>query len=190
VSTTEELRRRKSSGCGLERQEYGLGDLWCWPCDTLYLQKLAQSSLTRFSRSVGIVRSQTKATEFSFSIFFWSPGSQHVAQNIRSSYSCACVDVKKHVEFSWCWSSSPLNLYYTWAMLYILQEEEIEYAWIFTCLLHESNCPCFQRHWQGCLFVAQRYGCGKCQLMNCMKTGAIFSGLLWIHARNWWGMCM
>jgi hypothetical protein len=36
-----------------------------WPCDTLYPQKLALTSPTSGGRSVGIVRSRTKATEFS-----------------------------------------------------------------------------------------------------------------------------
>jgi hypothetical protein len=39
-----------------------------WPRDTLYPQKLALTSPTSGGRSVGIVRSRTKATEFSFSL--------------------------------------------------------------------------------------------------------------------------
>jgi hypothetical protein len=35
-----------------------------WPCDTLYPQELEPTSLTSSGRSVGIVRSRTKAMEF------------------------------------------------------------------------------------------------------------------------------
>jgi hypothetical protein len=58
VSTIEELLGRKSSGSGLESRDYG-------PSLSLYQQKLALTSLTSGSRSVGIVRSRTQATEFS-----------------------------------------------------------------------------------------------------------------------------
>jgi hypothetical protein len=66
LSTIEELLERKSSGSGLETQEYGQGDPSCWPRDTLYPQHLALTSPTSDSRSVGIVRLQTKAMEFRF----------------------------------------------------------------------------------------------------------------------------
>jgi hypothetical protein len=62
VSTTEELLGRNSSGSGLENREYG--DPLRWPCDTLYPQKLALTSLTCGGHSVGIVRLRTKTTEF------------------------------------------------------------------------------------------------------------------------------
>jgi hypothetical protein len=80
VSTFEELLRKNSDGSCLEIREYGLGDPLHCPCDTLYQLKLALTSLTRGSRSVGIVRSRTKATEFFYidfrRIFLkWSPGS-------------------------------------------------------------------------------------------------------------------
>jgi hypothetical protein len=65
VSTIEELFGRNSSGSGLEIREYGSGDPLRWPCDTVYPQKLALTSPTSGGRSVGIVRSRTKATEFS-----------------------------------------------------------------------------------------------------------------------------
>jgi hypothetical protein len=64
VSTIEELLERKGSGCGLENREYARVDPLRWPRDTLYPQKLELTSQTRGIRSVGIVRSQTKATEF------------------------------------------------------------------------------------------------------------------------------
>jgi hypothetical protein len=66
ASTTEELLRRKSSGCGLEIREYGRRDTSRWPRGILCLQKLALTSPTKDGRSVGIVRSRTQAKEFSF----------------------------------------------------------------------------------------------------------------------------
>jgi hypothetical protein len=64
VSTTEELLGRTSSGSGLESREYGRRDRCCWPRGTIYPQTLALSSPTRGDRSVGIVRSRTKTTEY------------------------------------------------------------------------------------------------------------------------------
>jgi hypothetical protein len=61
MSTIEELLERKSSGSGLEMLKYGRRDL---SRDTLYPQKLTLTSPTSGSRSVGKVRSRTKATEF------------------------------------------------------------------------------------------------------------------------------
>jgi hypothetical protein len=66
VTTIEELLGRKSSGLGQEIREYGIGDPLRWPRDTFYPQKLTLTSPTSSGRSVGIVHSQTKATEFSF----------------------------------------------------------------------------------------------------------------------------
>jgi hypothetical protein len=48
---------------GLEMWEYGRRDPSRWPRGTLYPQKLALTSPTSGDRSVGMVRSQTKATE-------------------------------------------------------------------------------------------------------------------------------
>jgi hypothetical protein len=56
VSTTEELLEKKSSGYGLENREYGRRDLLRRVRDTLHLEKLALTSPTIDSRSVGIVR--------------------------------------------------------------------------------------------------------------------------------------
>jgi hypothetical protein len=66
VSTIEELLGRNSSGSDLENQEYGRGDPLRWSRDTLYPQKLALTSPTSSGRSVDIVRSWVKATEFVF----------------------------------------------------------------------------------------------------------------------------
>jgi hypothetical protein len=70
VSTTEELLGRNNSGCGLESREYGHGDTLLWLRDTLYPQKLALTSPTSGCRSVGKVRSRTKATEFVINALF------------------------------------------------------------------------------------------------------------------------
>jgi hypothetical protein len=63
ASTIEELLGRKSSGSGLVSREYGYRNPSPWPRGTLCPQKLALTSPT--SGSVGIVLSQTQATEFS-----------------------------------------------------------------------------------------------------------------------------
>jgi hypothetical protein len=60
---------------GLERRDYGRKDPSRWPRGTLYPQKLALILLTSGGRSVGIVGSRTKATEFVFlvqNVFFGS----------------------------------------------------------------------------------------------------------------------
>jgi hypothetical protein len=68
VSTTEELLERNS---GLEIREYGRRDPSRWSCDILYSQKLVLTSPTSGCRSVRIVRSRTRATEFS--LYKWVP---------------------------------------------------------------------------------------------------------------------
>jgi hypothetical protein len=64
VSTIEELLERKSSGSGLESQQYGRSDPSHWPRGTVYPKKLVLISPTSGRRSVGILRSRTRATEF------------------------------------------------------------------------------------------------------------------------------
>jgi hypothetical protein len=71
VSTIEELLERKSSGSGLETENTSVGDLSRWPRDTLYPQKLVLSSPASGGHSIGTVRSQTKATEFSSNNKSW-----------------------------------------------------------------------------------------------------------------------
>jgi hypothetical protein len=61
-----QLLVRKISGSGLVSREYGRRDSSRLQRDTLNPQKLALSSSTSGGRSVGIVRSLTQATEFSF----------------------------------------------------------------------------------------------------------------------------
>jgi hypothetical protein len=53
VSITEELLGRKSSGSSLENREYGRRDPSSWPRGTLYPQKLALTSPTNGSLSIG-----------------------------------------------------------------------------------------------------------------------------------------
>jgi hypothetical protein len=66
VSTSEELLGRKSSGSGLEIRKCGHRDPSHWPRGILYLQKLALTLPTSGGCSVGVFRSRTQATEFSF----------------------------------------------------------------------------------------------------------------------------
>jgi hypothetical protein len=56
---------------GLESREYGRRDPSRWPRGTLYQQKLVLTSPTSGGRSVGIVRSRTRVTEFSFIKFLY-----------------------------------------------------------------------------------------------------------------------
>jgi hypothetical protein len=66
VSTIEELLERKNRGCCLENREYGRRDPSRCPRDILYPKKFALTSPTNGGRTVGIVRSRTQATKFSF----------------------------------------------------------------------------------------------------------------------------
>jgi hypothetical protein len=63
VNTTEELLETKSSGSSLENREYGRRDPSRRTRATIYPQKLVLTSTTSGGRSVGIVRSLTKATD-------------------------------------------------------------------------------------------------------------------------------
>jgi hypothetical protein len=64
VSTTVELLDRKVAAPVY--REYGRRDPSRWPCGTFYPQKLAITSPTSGSHSVGIVRSRTQTMEFRF----------------------------------------------------------------------------------------------------------------------------
>jgi hypothetical protein len=61
VSTTEDLLGRKSSGSGLETREHDVGIRYADNATPSIRKKLALTSLTSGGRSVGIVRSETKA---------------------------------------------------------------------------------------------------------------------------------
>jgi hypothetical protein len=65
VSTIEELLGRKSSGCNLEIREYGRGDPLHRSRGTPLSAKVGTSFADK-RRSLGTVRSRTKATEFVF----------------------------------------------------------------------------------------------------------------------------
>jgi hypothetical protein len=62
MKTSPPSVRRLSKQCGIFMCESR------WPRGTLYPQKLAPTSLISGGLSVGIVRSRTQATEFSFSV--------------------------------------------------------------------------------------------------------------------------
>jgi hypothetical protein len=64
VSTIQKLLKRKSSGSGLEIRHYGRRYPSRWPRGILCPQKLALTSPTSGSSSVGIVLSGTQAAEF------------------------------------------------------------------------------------------------------------------------------
>jgi hypothetical protein len=64
---TEELLEGKVAPPVYKTEINDRGNPLRWPRDTLYPQKLALTSPTSGGRSVGIVRSRIKATEFSFS---------------------------------------------------------------------------------------------------------------------------
>jgi hypothetical protein len=70
VSTIEEMLGRKSNGPSLENREYFRRDPSRSSRDTFYLQTLALTSLTSGGRSVGTLRSRTKATELLLAIIF------------------------------------------------------------------------------------------------------------------------
>jgi hypothetical protein len=63
VSTIEELLGRKSSGFGLENRDYGRRDPAALTTRHPSTQTLALTSPTSGGISIGIVRSQTRATE-------------------------------------------------------------------------------------------------------------------------------
>jgi hypothetical protein len=66
VSTIEELLGRNSSGFGLEIRDTAVGIRLADYATPLYPLKLALTSPTSSSRSVGVVRSRTHPTELVF----------------------------------------------------------------------------------------------------------------------------
>jgi hypothetical protein len=71
-----------TSHSGLEKREYGRGDPSHWPRYTIYPQKLALTSPTSGGRSVAIVRSLTKVTDF---VFFFACLLHIVIVNVTES---------------------------------------------------------------------------------------------------------
>jgi hypothetical protein len=69
VRTTEELLEGKVAAPVWKTEINDRGNPLHWPRDILYPQKLALTSPRSGGRSVGIVRSRTKATEFSLVSF-------------------------------------------------------------------------------------------------------------------------
>jgi hypothetical protein len=90
-----------------------------------------------------------------------------------------CLVFFKACRFNVILKRESIKLYSTSVMVRTMAGEEIELEWICTFQFHKSNCPCFQRHWQGCFIVAQRYDCGNYQLIKGMnvycKTMGVFS---------------
>jgi hypothetical protein len=91
VSTTEELLGRKSNSSCLENREYVHRNPLRWPRDTLHPQKLALTSPTSGGRSVGIVRSRTKATEF---VVFYCLTQSYFSSSTTHSFSFMPVPVR------------------------------------------------------------------------------------------------
>jgi hypothetical protein len=77
---------------GPENGEYGRGEPLHWPRDTLYPQKLALTSPISGDRPVGIVRSRTNATEFSF-VFSSMKYLRHILTGIVGSNPSRGIDV-------------------------------------------------------------------------------------------------
>jgi hypothetical protein len=103
VRTTEEVLGRKRSGSGLDRRDYCRENPLCPLHDTLCPQKLTLTSPTSGGRSVGIVRSQSQAMEFSFIL---TPN-----VNLLSSFCWLLTStLKKEAVYS---SEMSLNVYQT-----------------------------------------------------------------------------
>jgi hypothetical protein len=104
VSTTEELLWRKSSGSGLESQEYDRRDQSRWPRGTFHPQKLTLISLTSGCRSVGIVRSRTQAAVYILSACHWlclelherERESEWDRQHSASAHSGSTLTLREH----------------------------------------------------------------------------------------------
>jgi hypothetical protein len=84
---------------GPEIREYGCGDPLCWPHDTFYPRK----SPTSGSHLAGIVRSQTKTTEF---VLFYEARGQCFRRPTKWLKDCSilCVLVVIFmVQWQWLW---------------------------------------------------------------------------------------
>jgi hypothetical protein len=102
ATTAEELLGRKSSGSGLENRDYGHRYPLRWPPGTIYPQKLALTSTTSSARSIGIVRSWTKATELLFCLN-WS----HIefSCSVSGSTVRATLQFATHITSAFCHST-------------------------------------------------------------------------------------
>jgi hypothetical protein len=88
VSTIEELLGRKNYCSGLETENTAVGIRHAWLRETRYPLKLALTSPTSGGRSVDIVRSRTKATEFVVFVLF-------VVRCNNSEFSAVCILVSE-----------------------------------------------------------------------------------------------
>jgi hypothetical protein len=108
-STQPQLRscERNSSGPSLENREYGRRDPSRWPRDTFYPQTLALTSPTSGGCSVGIVRSRTKATEFSISseCLQFDAFTKHCFQYIDRLRNSVASPPSEFLRYRWnvCW---------------------------------------------------------------------------------------
>jgi hypothetical protein len=92
VRTTDELLEGRVAPPVQKTEINDLGNLLRWPRDTLYPLKLALTSPTSGGRSVGIVRSRTKAKEYSLITLFRNV--QNAVEHLLNSL-CLSVCVKR-----------------------------------------------------------------------------------------------
>jgi hypothetical protein len=158
VSTIEELLGRKSSGSGLEIREYGRRDPSRWPCGTICPQTLALTSPTSGGRSIGIVRSLTQATEFSFSYLDM--------RCVSKLCFLVCFAVISTLSFEEMWSID-LTCPHLWRdepSLWPSEHTQIKLrpkVWMACCLLHGCFFPGFLfdiGDWGRMFFPKRRFG--------------------------------
>jgi hypothetical protein len=95
VSTIEELLERQSSVSGSEDRDYGLRDPPRRPRSIICPQKLALTSATCGTSSVGIFRSRTQAIEFFYEfMFLWAILYFCVSYKLRDSLYFVTVYVR------------------------------------------------------------------------------------------------
>jgi hypothetical protein len=88
---------------GLENKKIGRMDPLRWPSDTLYPQKLALTSPTSGGRSVGIVRSRTKAMEL---VEVKSVGQYVLVSVSHLELMTRFFFSVRQLWVSWCWAPS------------------------------------------------------------------------------------
>jgi hypothetical protein len=94
MSTTEELLGINCSDSGLENRECRRRDPSRWPRNNLYPQMFALISPTSGGRSVGRVRSRTKATELLvLYIYIWERGPLFVQNRVPQEARSSCFHV-------------------------------------------------------------------------------------------------
>jgi hypothetical protein len=103
----------------LEIRDYGRRDPSHWPCDTLYPQKLAQTSPTSSCRSVGIVLSWTQAMDFFLMIMNWNGqtsfcGSHPLLIFSKTFEIVEGMYLKKHLLLCANWTISRIDVIINW----------------------------------------------------------------------------